>query len=72
MCDIGQSETENSDSLTSQDSQQSEPAAAEPVVIVTPDLLLAHCGLMSNLLAILPDFTINAIRHNQILQALAR
>lgn len=67
----GQSETENSDSLTSQDSQQSEPAAAEPVVIVTPDLLLAHCGLMSNLLAILPDFTINAIRHNQILQALA-
>uniref|UniRef100_A0A673AQP6 Rotatin n=1 Tax=Sphaeramia orbicularis TaxID=375764 RepID=A0A673AQP6_9TELE len=67
----GQSDTDTSDSVNSHDSQQPEPSAIEPVVIVTPDLLTAHCGLLSNLLAILPDFTLTAIRHNQILPALA-
>ena len=72
MCHLGQSDTESSASVSSQDSQQDEPAATDTVVIVTPDLLMAHCGLLGNLLSILPDFTINAIRNNQILQALAR
>ncbi|XP_067433989.1 rotatin [Thunnus thynnus] len=67
----GQSDTDTSDSVTSQDSRQGEPSAMEPVVMVTPDLLTAHCGLLTNLLAILPDFTLTAIRHNQLLQALA-
>ncbi|KAM7369970.1 hypothetical protein PAMP_011257 [Pampus punctatissimus] len=67
----GQSDIDTSDSVTSQASQQGEPSAVEPVVIVTPDLLTAHCGLLTNLLAILPDFTLTAIRHNQLLQALA-
>ncbi|XP_056220936.1 rotatin [Seriola aureovittata] len=67
----GQSDTDTSDSLTSQDSRQGEPSAVEPVVMVTPDLLTAHCGLLTNLLAILSDFTLTAIRHNRLLQALA-
>ncbi|XP_042366374.1 rotatin [Plectropomus leopardus] len=67
----GQSDTDTSDSATSQDSRQGEPLATEPVVMVTPDLMTAHCGLLTNLLAILPDFTLTAIRHNQLLQALA-
>ncbi|XP_076014272.1 rotatin [Genypterus blacodes] len=67
----GQSDTDASDSVLSQDSQRSEPLLAEPVVMVTPDLLTAHCGLLANLLAILPDFTLTAIRHSQLLQALA-
>ncbi|XP_029314100.1 LOW QUALITY PROTEIN: rotatin [Cottoperca gobio] len=67
----GQSDTDTSDSLTSQDSRQGEPSAVEPVVMVTPDLMTAHCGLLTNLLAILPDFTLTAIRHDQLLRALA-
>ncbi|XP_035511921.1 rotatin [Morone saxatilis] len=67
----GQSDTDTSESVTSQDSRQGEPSAVEPVVMVTPDLMMAHCGLLTNLLAILPDFTLTAIRHNQLLQALA-
>ncbi|XP_041817044.1 rotatin isoform X2 [Chelmon rostratus] len=67
----GQSDTDTSDSVTSQHSRQGEPSAVEPVVMVTPDLMTAHCGLLTNLLAILPDFTLTAIRHNQLLQALA-
>ncbi|XP_028290675.1 rotatin isoform X2 [Gouania willdenowi] len=67
----GQSETDTSDSVTSQDSCQDKPLAIGPVVIATPHLLTAHCGLLSNLLAVLPDFTLTAIRHNQLLQALA-
>lgn len=72
MCLAGQSDTDTSNSITSQDSRQGEPLAVEPVVKVTLDLLTAHCGLLTNLLAILPDFTLTAIRHNQLLQALAR
>ncbi|XP_028288914.1 rotatin isoform X2 [Parambassis ranga] len=67
----GQSDTDTSNSVTSQDSRQGESSAMDPVVMVTPDLLTAHCGLLTNLLAILPDFTLTAIRHNQLLQVLA-
>ncbi|KAM4533766.1 rotatin isoform 2-T2 [Odontesthes bonariensis] len=67
----GQSDTDTSNSATTLDSQQGEPLATEPVVMVTPDLLMAHCGLLTNLLAILPDFTLTAIGHNQLLQVLA-
>jgi len=71
-CLIGQSDTDASDSLTSQDSRQGDTSALEPVVMVTPDLMTAHCGLLANLLAILPDFTLTAIQHHQLLPALAR
>ncbi|KAF7659129.1 hypothetical protein LDENG_00002670 [Lucifuga dentata] len=67
----GQSDTDTSDSVISQDSQRGEALAEQPVVMVTPDLLTAHCGLLTNLLAILPDFTLTAIKHSQLLQALA-
>uniref|UniRef100_A0AAQ5ZNA0 Rotatin N-terminal domain-containing protein n=1 Tax=Amphiprion ocellaris TaxID=80972 RepID=A0AAQ5ZNA0_AMPOC len=64
-------DTDTSNSVTSQDSRQAEPSAVEPVVMVTPDLLTAHCGLLTNLLAILPDFTLTAIQHHQLLKVLA-
>ncbi|XP_030612443.1 rotatin isoform X2 [Archocentrus centrarchus] len=67
----GQSDTDTSNSVTSQDSLQGRPSAGEAVVMVTPDLLTAHCGLLTNLLAILPDFTLTAIRHNRLLRVLA-
>ncbi|XP_035475214.2 rotatin isoform X3 [Scophthalmus maximus] len=67
----GQSDTDNSESVNSQDSRQGESSAVEPVVMVTPDLLTAHCGLLTNLLSILSDFTLSAIRHNWLLPALA-
>uniref|UniRef100_A0A665VKZ6 Rotatin n=1 Tax=Echeneis naucrates TaxID=173247 RepID=A0A665VKZ6_ECHNA len=70
MCFIGQSDTETSGSVTSQDSRQGEPSAIEPVVMVTPDLLTAHCGLLTNLLDILSDYTLTAIRHNRLLETL--
>ncbi|XP_055364222.1 rotatin [Betta splendens] len=67
----GQSDTDTTNSVTSQDSRQGEPSATEPVVMVTPDLLTSHCGLLTNLLAILPDFTLAAMRRSQLLQALS-
>lgn len=67
----GQSDRETSNSTTSQDSQQGEPSGTEAVVMVTPDLLTAQCGLLNNLLAILPDFTLTAIQDNQLLQVLS-
>ncbi|XP_074549511.1 rotatin isoform X3 [Halichoeres trimaculatus] len=67
----GQSDTDTSGSATSQDSRQGAPSAVEPVVMVTPELMAAHCGLLANLLVILPDFTLAAVQHNQLLQALA-
>ncbi|XP_075906423.1 rotatin isoform X2 [Nelusetta ayraudi] len=68
----GQSDTDTSDSAFSPDSRHSElPPAASPVAVVTPGLMAAHCGLLSNLVAILPDFTLTALRHNQLLEALA-
>uniref|UniRef100_H2LUM2 Rotatin n=1 Tax=Oryzias latipes TaxID=8090 RepID=H2LUM2_ORYLA len=64
----GQSDTDTSNSVTSQESQLS---AVEATLIVTPDLLTAHCGVLTNLLAILPDFVLTAIRQNQLLHLLA-
>ncbi|MEQ2280761.1 hypothetical protein AMECASPLE_023258, partial [Ameca splendens] len=67
----GQSDGDTSNSTASQDSQQDEPSGVEAVVMVTPDLLTAQCGLLYNLLAILPDFTLTAIQHNQLLKVLS-
>lgn len=67
----GQSDTDTSDSAFSPGSRHSELPAASPVAVVTPGLMAAHCGLLSNLVAILPDFTLTALRHNQLLEALA-
>ncbi|MEQ2197927.1 hypothetical protein XENOCAPTIV_005219, partial [Xenoophorus captivus] len=67
-----QSDGDTSNSTASQDSQQDEPSGVEAVVMVTPDLLTAQCGLLYNLLAILPDFTLTAIQHNQLLKVLSR
>ncbi|XP_061778049.1 rotatin isoform X2 [Nerophis ophidion] len=71
MSFTGQSNTDTSDSVATLVSKQGQPSTTQPVAMVTPDLLVAHCGLMMNLLAILPDFTLTAIRQNQLLQALA-
>lgn len=70
-CFAGQSDTDINSSMTSPDSQQKVPTALDPIVMVTPDLMTAHCGLLTNLLAILPDFTLSALRHARLLQALA-
>ncbi|CAL8292685.1 unnamed protein product [Lota lota] len=69
----GQSDTDASNSLLSQDSRlPGEPsAAAESVAMVTPDLVTAQCALLTSLLAALPDFTLAALRHDQLLKALA-
>ncbi|XP_054621802.1 rotatin isoform X2 [Dunckerocampus dactyliophorus] len=67
----GQSDTDTIGSVATHDSQQGQPSSTQPVVMVTPDLLVAHCGLLMNLLSILPDFTLTAIRQNQLLPALA-
>uniref|UniRef100_A0A3Q2Z0W8 Rotatin n=1 Tax=Hippocampus comes TaxID=109280 RepID=A0A3Q2Z0W8_HIPCM len=67
---LGQSDIDTSDSVASQDLQPCRPSSTQPVVMVTPDLLVAHCGLLMNLLAILPDFTLTAIRQNQLLGAM--
>uniref|UniRef100_A0A8C7YUW0 Rotatin n=1 Tax=Oryzias sinensis TaxID=183150 RepID=A0A8C7YUW0_9TELE len=64
----GQSDTDTSNSVTSQESQLS---AVEATLIVTPDLLTAHCGVLTNLLAVLPDFVLTAIRQNQLLHLLS-
>nr|XP_057915387.1 rotatin isoform X2 [Doryrhamphus excisus] len=67
----GQSDTDTIGSVATHNSQQGQPSSTQPVVMVTPDLLVAHCGLLMNLLSILPDFTLTAIRQNQLLSALA-
>ncbi|XP_061661495.1 rotatin isoform X2 [Syngnathoides biaculeatus] len=67
----GQSDIDTSDSVVSQDHQPGQALSTQPVIMVTPDLFVAHCGLLMNLLAILPDFTLTAIQQNQLLQVLA-
>ncbi|KAM9826967.1 rotatin [Neosynchiropus ocellatus] len=67
----GQSETDTSDSVASQDSRQCELSSVDTVVRATPDLLCAHCALLANLVAILPDFTLAAMKENQLLHRLA-
>ncbi|XP_030624643.1 rotatin [Chanos chanos] len=66
----GQSDTDGSESSLSQDSRAAY-GSSEPVSIVTPHLVSALCGLLSNLLAVLPEFTLNAFKQNLILSALA-
>uniref|UniRef100_A0A8C2IE57 Rotatin n=1 Tax=Cyprinus carpio TaxID=7962 RepID=A0A8C2IE57_CYPCA len=44
----------------------------DPAAIVTPHLLLAVCGLLDNLLAVLPEFSLSALKQNQILENMAR
>lgn len=68
----GQSDTDTIDSVLSQDSRLADPAADPTCVIVTPDLLSALCGLLANLLAVLPEFTLSALTHSQLFQSLAR
>ncbi|XP_056306497.1 rotatin isoform X1 [Danio aesculapii] len=65
----GQSDTDSSDSALTQDSHPG--GRSEPVAVVTPHLLLAVCGLLDNLLAVLPEFTFSALQQNQILQGMA-
>lgn len=68
----GQSETDSSDSLTSAESRHGDQSTAvDPVSMVTPDLMTSHCGLLTNLLSILPDFTLSAVTHHHLLRALA-
>ncbi|KAK1885332.1 Rotatin, partial [Dissostichus eleginoides] len=68
----GQSETDSSDSLTSADSRHGDQSTAvDPVSMVTPDLMTSHCGLLTNLLSILPEFTLSAVTHHHMLRALA-
>ncbi|MBN3295227.1 RTTN protein, partial [Amia calva] len=66
----GQSDTDMTDSLSSRDSRVLEQSS-DHCVIVTPHLTAAICGLLTNLLAVLPDFTLSAIKQNQILVSLA-
>ncbi len=67
---IGQSDTDSSDSTLTQESHP--VGRTEPGAIVTPHLLLAVCGLLDNLLAVLPEFSLSALKQNQILENMAR
>jgi len=80
----GQSDADTSNSLLSQDSRLpgeqgggapapagAMAAACESVATVTPDLVTAQCALLTSLLAVLPDDTLAALRHQQLLKALA-
>ncbi len=67
---IGQSDTDSSDSALTQESHQ--VGRTEPGAIVTPHLLLAVCGLLDNLLAVLPEFSLSSLKQNQILENMAR
>ncbi|XP_042154909.1 rotatin isoform X1 [Oncorhynchus tshawytscha] len=67
----GQSDTDTIDSVLSQNSRLADPAPDPTCVIVTPDLLSALCGLLANLLAVLPEFTLSALTHSQLFQSLA-
>ncbi|XP_046689537.1 rotatin isoform X1 [Silurus meridionalis] len=62
----GQSESDCSDSHLSEECV----GGSERVSVVTPHLLSAVCGLLTNLLCVLPEFTHTALRENHILQGL--
>ncbi|XP_039610285.1 rotatin [Polypterus senegalus] len=68
MITQGQSDTETS-SVHTIDSQIS-GLPLDHCVIVTPTLVSALCGMLSNLLAILPEFTFTALKDNNILASL--
>ncbi|MGH0175713.1 UNVERIFIED_CONTAM: hypothetical protein FKN15_071650 [Acipenser sinensis] len=61
----GQSDTDTS-SLSTEDSRMPQ----DHCVIVTPPLLSAICGLLTNLLAVLPECTLSAINQYHILSSL--
>lgn len=61
---------DSSDSALTQDSHPG--GRFEPFAIVTPHLLLAVCGLLDNLLAVLPEFSLSALKQSQILHGMAR
>lgn len=67
---IGQSDTDSSDSALTQESHP--VGRTEPGALVTPHLLLAVCGLLDNLLAVLPEFSLSSLKKNQILETMAR
>ncbi|XP_058232589.1 rotatin isoform X1 [Hemibagrus wyckioides] len=62
----GQSDSDTSDSHLSQECV----AGPECISVVTPHLLAAVCGLLTNLLCVLPEFTHTALQENHILQGL--
>ncbi|XP_041100372.1 rotatin isoform X3 [Polyodon spathula] len=64
----GQSDTDTS-SLSTEDSRMA-GMPQDHCVIVTPPLLSAICGLLTNLLAVLPEFTLSAINQYHILSSL--
>ncbi|MFT7809161.1 rotatin [Arapaima gigas] len=66
----GQSDTDTSSSVESQDSRTGEQPPDQHGT-VTSHLVSAVCNLLTNLLAVLPEFTLGAIRHHQILSSLA-
>lgn len=65
---VGQSVSDSSDSCASQECVE----GSECISVVTSYLLSAVCGLLTNLLCVLPEFTHNALRENHILQGLLR
>ncbi|XP_062376734.1 rotatin isoform X2 [Sardina pilchardus] len=69
----GQSDADSSDSVLSQDSRVSDACVERSVsgAVVTPPLVSALCGVLANLLAALPDFTLTALTLHQVLPAMA-
>ncbi|XP_064189190.1 rotatin isoform X2 [Anguilla rostrata] len=67
---VAQGQSDTSDSGSSRDSRAGE-GAPEPRAIVTPHLASAVAGLLANLLAVLPEFTLSALEHGQTLAAFA-
>ncbi|XP_053343881.1 rotatin [Clarias gariepinus] len=62
----GQSDSDSSESLLPQECV----GGSECISVVTPHLLSAVCGLLTNLLCVLPEFTHTALRENHVLQGL--
>ncbi|KAB5533141.1 hypothetical protein PHYPO_G00128390 [Pangasianodon hypophthalmus] len=62
----GQSDSDTSGSCLSHECVE----GSECISVVTPHLLSAVCGLLTNLLCVLPEFTHTALRENHILQGL--
>ncbi|XP_053467742.1 rotatin isoform X3 [Ictalurus furcatus] len=62
----GQSDSDSSDSRVSQECVE----GSDSISVVTPHLLSAVCGLLTNLLCVLPEFTHSALLENHILQGL--
>ncbi|KAI1889059.1 hypothetical protein AGOR_G00175160 [Albula goreensis] len=67
---LAQGQSDTSDSASSQDSRAGDHPSDHSAV-VTPHLVSAIGGLLANLLAILPEFTLTALQHNQTLTAFA-